>query len=142
MFNFNDVIENNNSTNIIDNIHHDFLDINVVFFNCYKLLIKAELQDNNWYFISNLVKELDIIYKEDPSKYIQYFDIYGALTMHYFPTQIKPIPEEIEKLERPQPYFRKACTDGTFELYFTEASPNWLLPLSDINYNTYIRFKK
>lgn len=55
MFNFNDVIENNNSTNIIDNIHHDFLDINVVFFNCYKLLIKAELQDNNWYVITNLV---------------------------------------------------------------------------------------
>lgn len=94
------------------------------------------------YFISNLVKELDIIYKEDPSKYIQYFDIYGALTMHYFPTQIKPIPEEIEKLERIQPYFRKACTDGTFELYFTEDSPKWMRPLRDINYNTYIRFKK
>ena len=37
MFDFNDVIENNN---IIDNIQHDFLDINVMFFNCYKLLIK------------------------------------------------------------------------------------------------------
>lgn len=55
MFVFNDVIENNNSTNIIDSIQHDFLDINVVFFNCYKLLIKAELQDNNWYVITNLV---------------------------------------------------------------------------------------
>lgn len=95
------------------------------------------------YFISNLVKELDIIYKEEPSKYIQYFDIYGSLTMYYFPTQITPIPEEIEKLERAQHYFRKACTDGTFELYFTAAYPNWVdRPLRDINYNTYIKFKK
>lgn len=56
MFDFNDVIENNN---IIDNIQHDFLDINVMFFNCYKLLIKAELQDNNWYVITNLVGRFD-----------------------------------------------------------------------------------
>lgn len=95
------------------------------------------------YFISNLVKELDIIYKDNPSDYIQYFDIYGSLTMHYFPTEIKPIPEEIEKLERTQPYFRKACTDGTFELYFTGAVPKYIdKPLRDIDYNTYIRFKK
>lgn len=57
MFDFNDVIENNN---IIDNIQHDFLDINVVFFNCYKLLIKADLQDNNWYVITNLVGRFDL----------------------------------------------------------------------------------
>lgn len=95
------------------------------------------------YFISNLVKELDIIYKDNPSDYIQYFNIYGALTMFYYPTQIKPIPEEIEKLERTQPYFRKACTDGTFELYFTGAVPKYVnKSLSDIDYNTYIRFKK
>lgn len=55
MFDFNDVILDNNSDNTINNIQHDFLDINVVFFNCYKLLIKAELQDNNWYVITNLV---------------------------------------------------------------------------------------
>lgn len=52
MFDFNDVIENNN---IIDNIQLNLLDINVVFFNCYKLLINAEIQDNNWYVITNLV---------------------------------------------------------------------------------------
>lgn len=95
------------------------------------------------YFISNLVKELDIIYEDNHSDYIQYFDIYGSLTMHYFPTQIKPIPEEIEKLERSQHYFRKACTDGTFELYFIGASQKYVdKPLRDIDYNTYIRFKK
>lgn len=52
MFDFNDVIENNN---IIDNIQLNLLDINVVFFNCYKLLINAEIQGNNWYVITNLV---------------------------------------------------------------------------------------
>nr|DAS01291.1 MAG TPA: hypothetical protein [Caudoviricetes sp.] len=93
------------------------------------------------YFISNLVKELDIIYK-DPKVYMSYFDIYGCVASQYFCTQIKHIPEEIEKLKRPQHYFRKACTDGTFELYFTEDSPKWMRPLRDNNYNTYIRFKK
>lgn len=52
MFDFNDVIENNN---IIDNIQLNLLDINVVFFNCYKLLINVEIQGNNWYVITNLV---------------------------------------------------------------------------------------
>lgn len=93
------------------------------------------------YFISNLVKELDIIHY-DPKVYMRYFEIYGCLASHYFCTQIKHIPEEIEKLKRTQHYFREACTDGTFELYFTEASPRWLRPITEINYNTYIRFKK
>lgn len=73
---------------------------------------------------------------------MKYFDIYGCLTSQYFCTQIKPIPKEIEKLKRSQHYFRKACTDGTFELYFTEDSPKWIRSLKDIDYNTYIRFKK
>lgn len=52
MFDFNNVIENNN---IIDNIQLNLLDINVVFFNCYKLLINTGIQDNNWHVIFNLV---------------------------------------------------------------------------------------
>ena len=59
MFDFNNVIENNNSDNTINNIQLDLLDIKVVFFNCYKLLIKTELQDNNWYAITNLVRSFD-----------------------------------------------------------------------------------
>lgn len=61
----------------------------------------------------------------------------------YYCNQIDKRQEnKYEKLERTQPYFRKACTDGTFELYFTEDSPKWMRPLRDNNYNTYIRFKK
>ena len=76
-------------TNEVQEIVNKFKELYPV----YPLLHLIPTNVEGLYFISNLVKELDIIYKEDPSKYIQYFDIYGALTMHYFPTQIKPIPE-------------------------------------------------
>lgn len=57
MFDFNNVL--NNSDSAINNIQLNLLDIKVVFFNCYKLLINAELQDNNWYAITNLVRSFD-----------------------------------------------------------------------------------
>ena len=59
MFDFNDVIENNNSNNIIDNIQQSLLDIRVVFFNCYKLLINIEAIDHNCYIITNLVSRYE-----------------------------------------------------------------------------------
>ena len=42
MFDFNDVILDNNSDNTINNIQLNLLDIRVVFFNCYKLFINVK----------------------------------------------------------------------------------------------------
>lgn len=51
MFDFNDVIFDNNSDNTINNIQLNLLDIRVVFFNCYKLFIKVEKYNDDEYYI-------------------------------------------------------------------------------------------
>lgn len=59
MFDFNDVIldnnSDNNSDNTINNIQLNLLDIRVVFFNCYKLFIKVEKYNDDEYYITNIV---------------------------------------------------------------------------------------
>lgn len=61
-------------TNEVQEIVNKFKELYPV----YPLLHLIPTNVEGLYFISNLVKELDIIYKEDPSKYIQYFDIWGT----------------------------------------------------------------
>lgn len=57
MFDFNDVILDNNSDNTIDNIQLNLLDIKVVFFNCYKLFINVKKYNDEEYLITNIVGE-------------------------------------------------------------------------------------
>lgn len=55
MFDFNDIILDNNSDNTINNIQLNLLDIRVVFFNCYKLFINVKKYNDEEYLITNIV---------------------------------------------------------------------------------------
>lgn len=75
MFDFNDVIldnnSDNNSDNTINNIQLNLLDIRVVFFNCYKLFIKVEKYNDDEYYITNIVsnKNRNIIKHNEVIRY-------------------------------------------------------------------------
>lgn len=75
MFDFNDVIldnnSDNNSDNTINNIQLNLLDIKVVFFNCYKLFIKVEKYNDDEYYITNIVsnKNRNIIKHNEVIRY-------------------------------------------------------------------------
>lgn len=99
MFDFNDVILDNNSDSTINNIQLNLLDIRVVFFNCYKLFIKVEKYNDDEYYITNIVnKKNEINNNHNEYELITYKNFESLLLAEFTCINISSINKCIEEV--------------------------------------------